>query len=58
MTFFVDDQPLRDSNGKQIKHTVAVASATEMQVGVYAKAGNGTDVTSVLVDYVFAVQKR
>lgn len=55
--YFVDEQPLRDSNNKMIKHTVAYASATEMQVGAYIKAGGATSET-LLVDYIGAWQKR
>lgn len=57
ITYFVDGQPLRDSNGKQIKHTLAHASATQMDLGVYAKAGAANTLT-VLVDYIAAFQKR
>ena len=57
VTYFCDGEPLRDSNGKAIKHTIAYASATEMDFGVYAKTGHATDLV-VSVDYVFAAQLR
>jgi len=57
VTYFVDGEPLRDSNGKAIKHTLAYASATEMDFGVYAKAG-GASTHTVNVDYVYVAQLR
>lgn len=55
-TFFVDDQPLRDSNGKSIKHLTAFASSTEMNVGVGIKNGANTTHDKVHVDYICATQ--
>jgi len=57
VTFYVDDDPLRDVNGNVIKHVVAFASAVAMQAGVYAKAGGGTSEV-VNVDYVAVYQLR
>lgn len=57
VTYFCDDEPLRDSNGKTIKHTIPYASSTEMKLGVYGKAGAANTLT-VNVDYVFATQLR
>lgn len=55
-TYFVDDQPLRDSNNKAIKHTVAMASATEMDLGCGIKLGADTNHDKLYVDYIFAAQ--
>jgi len=55
-TYFVDDQPLRDSNNKAIKHTVAMASATEMDLGCGIKLGADTNHDKLYVDYMFATQ--
>lgn len=57
VTYYVDGQPLRDSNNKQIKDRLTLTSATEMQVGAYAKAG-GTGQLTLNVDYIFAAQAR
>lgn len=56
-TFYCDGQPLRDSNSRPIKLRSAYASATEMDFGVYGKAGGGSNHT-ILVDYVYAAQRR
>lgn len=56
-TFYCDGQPLRDSNNRPIKLRVAYASSTEMDFGVYGKAG-GASVHTVLVDYLYAAQRR
>lgn len=47
----VDGVYLVDSNGVVIKHTVAVASLTEMQIGAYVKAG-GSNSEVLTVDYI------
>lgn len=57
VTFYVDDDPLKDANGNVIKHVVAFVSAVAMQAGVYAKAGGGTSEV-VNVDYVAVYQLR
>lgn len=57
VTFFLDGRPLRDSNNRAIKHTVAYASATDMDFGVYAKAGAANALT-VKVDYVYFCRRR
>jgi hypothetical protein len=56
-TFYCDGQPLRDSNNRPIKLRVAYASSTEMDFGVYGKAGGGSTHT-ILVDYLYAAQRR
>lgn len=58
-TFFVDDLPLRDSNGLVIKHylTHGAAATADLDVGLYAKAG-GTGQLTVNCDYICAFQKR
>lgn len=55
--FFVDDQPLRDSNNKAISHTVAYASALAMKAGVMVKNG-GSNGETVSVDFVKCFQSR
>ena len=57
IVFFVDEQILRDANNRPIKHTVAYASATEMQIGCYIKAGSANSET-LLVDYIGLAFKR
>lgn len=54
----VNGRLLTDSNGNVIRHSVAVASATEMQVGVGAKLGAATNNDLLLVDYIYAAQGR
>jgi hypothetical protein len=49
----VDGKYLTDSNNNTIKHRVAVASATEMDYGAYAKAGGGNSEV-LTVDYLYA----
>lgn len=58
VTFKVDGQYLKDSNGLVIRHTVAIASATDMNVGVYVKTGGGSGGETVNVDYIAAQQTR
>lgn len=58
VSFKVDGQFLKDSSGAVIKHTVAIASATEMQVWAGAKLGAITNNDTTKVDYIFAEQKR
>lgn len=57
VSFRVDGEYLKDSNGNLIRHTVAIANATEMQVGVGVKNGN-TNLETLNVDYLYAAQKR
>ena len=57
VTFRVDGKLLKDSSGLVIKHLVAIASATEMNFGVYAKAG-GANSEVVNVDWIYAHQRR
>lgn len=58
VTFKVDGAYLKDTNGNVIRHTVAIASATEMHVGVYVKTGGGSGGETVNVDYISAAQNR
>jgi hypothetical protein len=57
VTFKVDGEYLKDANGNVIRQTVLIASATEMSVWAAAKAG-GSNIETVLVDYIYAAQKR
>lgn len=57
VSFRVDGEYLKDSNGNLIRHTVAIANATEMQVGVGVKNGD-TNLETLNVDYLYAAQKR
>ena len=57
VTFRVDGKLLKDSSGLVIKHLVAIASATEMNFGVYAKAG-GANSEVVNVDWIYCHQRR
>jgi hypothetical protein len=57
ITYHVDGEYLKDSRGLPIVHTVLVASATEMMVGVGVKNGD-TNLETLLVDYVTAWQVR
>ena len=50
--YFLDDLPLLLSTGRPILHTIAYASATEMNLQLYLKIGSTTTET-VLVDYVY-----
>lgn len=54
----VDGEFLRDSAGKVITHFVAIASATEMHVGLGAKLGAITNNDLLNADYVYAHQLR
>ena len=56
--FKVDGVYLKDTNGQVIRHTVLIASATEMQVAVGAKLGAATNNDALLVDYIYAHQLR
>ena len=58
VVFKVDGEYLKDSNGYVIRHTVAIASSTEMMVGVGIKLGASTNNDTLLVDYVYAHQTR
>ncbi len=51
VTFKVDGVFLRDSNNLVIKHTVLIASATEMAMFVGAKLGASTNNDTTSVDY-------
>lgn len=56
-TYYCDGQPLRDSNNRPIKLRIAYASATEMHIALYGKAGGGSNHT-ILCDYLYAAQRR
>lgn len=56
--FRVDGEYLKDTNGNIIRHTVAIASATEMQVFAGAKLGAATNNDTTKVDYIYADQAR
>jgi hypothetical protein len=56
-TFKVDGRYLVDSQGRQIVHHVAIASATEMQLFVGVKNG-GANLETLNVDYLAASQLR
>lgn len=58
ITFFLDGQPLLDSTFRRpIKHTLAIASTTQMDFGFYVKAGSANSETPN-VDYLWACQRR
>lgn len=56
--FKVNGSYLKDSSGAVIKHTVLIASATEMQVALGAKLGAATNNDFLNVDYIYAHQLR
>lgn len=57
-TYFLDGEPLRDSNNRPIKHTLAYASATEMRlVAGYVKAG-GANSETLNIDYCGFAARR
>jgi hypothetical protein len=58
VTFKIDGEYLKDSNGNVIRHTVAIASATEMQAFLGVKLGAATNNDTLLADYLFASQAR
>jgi hypothetical protein len=56
--FKVDGLYLRDTNGLVIRHTMAIASSTEMQAFFGMKNGASTTVETLNIDQVFASQSR
>lgn len=58
VTFKVNGEYLKDSNGYVIRHTVLIASATEMQMFAGIKLGAATNNDTLLVDYWFEAQTR
>lgn len=54
----VNGEYLKDSNGLVIRHTVLIASATEMQAWIGAKLGAATNNDTTKVDYAYAAQTR
>jgi hypothetical protein len=57
-TFRVNDRILRDSEGRVIRHTIPVASATEMNLFAGIKLGAITNNDTLKVDYWYADQLR
>jgi len=57
-TFKVDGVYLKDTNGNKIIHQAVIASATEMNVGLYVKTGGGAGGETVDMDYICATQPR
>lgn len=55
--YYVDDVQLRDTNNQPIVHTLLLASAAAMQVGLAAKTGSA-HALSVYADYIAAYQLR
>lgn len=58
LTYFRNGLPLTSSTNRPIKHTLAYASATEMDFGVYCKSAGGGAALTVNVDYVFFAARR
>lgn len=58
VNFRVDGEYLRDSDNEIIKHKVAIANATEMQVWAGIKLGASTNNDTLDIDYIFACQTR
>lgn len=58
VTYKVDGTYLKDTNGNKIIHTVAIASATEMQMWVGAKLGAATNNDTTVVDYWYGAMTR
>jgi hypothetical protein len=56
--FKVDGDYLKDSSGNVIRHTVLIASATEMQMFAGVKLGADTNNDTLLVDYWYQAQTR
>src|ERR1051325_8543393 len=49
---------LKDANGNIIRHTVLIASATEMQIFAGVKLGAATNNDTLLLDYWYGAQTR
>ena len=58
VSFKVDGEYLKDSSNVVIKHTVAIASSTEMQMFAGGKLGAATNNDTVLLDYWYGAQTR
>lgn len=58
VSFKVDGAYLKDSSNNIIKHTVAIASATEMNCFAAIKLGAATNNDTLLLDWVYACQTR
>jgi hypothetical protein len=58
VTFSVDGEKLRDSSGLVIRHNLAFASATEMQMFIGAKLGAATNNDVLKCDYAYGAQRR
>lgn len=57
-TFKVDGEFLKDTNNNVIRHTVPIASATEMQMFAGIKLGAATNNDTLLLDYWYGAQTR
>ncbi len=57
-TFRVDGEFLKDVNNSVIRHTVPIASATEMQLWAGIKLGAATNNDTLLLDYWYGAQTR
>jgi hypothetical protein len=58
VVFKIDGEYLKDTNNNVIKHTVAIASATEMQMFAGIKLGANTNNDTLLLDYWYGAQTR
>lgn len=58
VVFRVNGTPLKDSTGREIVHTVTVASSTEMHFGFGAKLGAITNNDTLSIDWAGAWQRR
>lgn len=56
--FKINGEYLKDSNNLVIRHTVAIASATEMQAFAGIKLGAATNNDTLSLDYAYAAQTR
>lgn len=58
VSYKIDGDYLKDTSGNTIKHTVAIASSTEMQMFAGIKLGAGTNNDTLLLDYWYGAQTR
>ena len=58
VNYRVDGEYLKDTNGYVIKHTVAIASATEMQMWLGVKLGAATNNDTLLCDYWYGASTQ
>jgi hypothetical protein len=57
ITYYVDGERLKDSNGNEITHELTITGSTEMNFGMYIKAG-GANSETLVTDYASAWQVR